>query len=138
MQIKIQATGIALTPEVEAYIEKRIGSISKFLGKNAGAALAEVEVGRVSQRHRQGEIFRAEANLTMPGMQLRATSEAEDIHAAIDDIKEELEREFISSKDKERTLFRRGALVIKDLVRGFGKWKWKRIPKLPKFKRRNK
>jgi len=136
MHIKIHAPDLTLTPQIQDYIEKRARALEKFLGKQDGdAVLLDVEVRKISHRHRQGEVYRAEMNLTMPGKQLRATAEEEDLYTAVDVVKEEMERELTSSKEKERTLFRRGSVVVKDLIKGFGNIKWKRFPKLPRFPR---
>lgn len=135
MHIKIQATDMKLTREIDDYIRKRIGTISRFLGNEDAMAMAEVEVGRITYHHKRGEVFKAEANLDMPGKQFRATAEAEDLYTAIDEVRQELEREVVSAKDKERTLFRRGAAMLKDIGKGLDRFKWKRFPKLPKFPR---
>ncbi len=136
MQIKIHAHDLELTAPISDYIEKRAQSLEKFLGKHDTASvLLEIEVSKVSHRHRHGDVYRAEMNLTMPGNQLRAETEGEDIYTVIDEVKEEMERELTSKKSKERTLFRRGATVVKDLIKGFGKFKWKRFPKMPRFPR---
>ncbi len=135
MQIKIKATNLLLTAAISDYVKKRVNTLGKFLGKDEMAALAEVEVGKITRHHKQGEVFKAEINLNVPGWQLRAVSEGEDLYAAIDDAKEEIEREIISYKDKKRTLFKHGALVVKDIIKGFAKFKWKKFPKLPRFPR---
>ncbi|MBX4215672.1 ribosome-associated translation inhibitor RaiA [Candidatus Parcubacteria bacterium] len=135
MNIKIHAPDLKLTEPIADYIEKRMKALEKFLGKESAAVLVEVEVGKVSHRHRQGEVYRAEINLSMPGRQLRSEAEEADVYTAVDVAKDEMERELTSTKDKERTLFRRGAVVVKDLVKGFGKFKWRRFPKLPRFPR---
>ncbi|MDP3958079.1 MAG: ribosome-associated translation inhibitor RaiA [bacterium] len=135
MHIKIQTTDLKLTREIDEYIRKRIGTISRFLGSDDAAAMAEVEVGRITYHHKRGEVFKAEVNLGMPGKQFRATAEAEDLYTAIDEVREELERGVVSAKGKERTLFRRGAAMLKDVVKGLDRFKWKKFPKLPKFPR---
>src|SRR5258708_38912479 len=105
MHIKVHAPDLELTPAIFEYIEKRMRSLEKFIGKDhSDVALLEFEVGKVSHRHRQGEVYRAEVNLDVPGRQLRAEAEEEDIYTAIDVVKAEMEREITSQKDKERTL----------------------------------
>lgn len=137
MNIKVHAPDLPLTPAISGYIEKRMRTLEKFIPReHAGAALMEFEIGKVSHRHKQGEVYRAEANLSMPRRQLRAEASAADVYAAIDEVKEELERELTSVKSKERTLFRRGAAAVKDILKGFGKFKWKNLPKMPRWRKK--
>ncbi|MEK7558238.1 MAG: ribosome-associated translation inhibitor RaiA [Patescibacteria group bacterium] len=136
MHIKIQATNLPLTGAIEQYIEKRLAPLEKLLGAENTGVRIEVEVGKISRHHKQGEIFMAEINVYSPHQDFRTVSEQEDLYAAIDDAKEEIEREIVSHKDKKRTLFRRGAIVVKDIIKGFGKFKWKRFTRLPRMPRR--
>lgn len=136
MQIKIKASNIDLTPAISDYAEKRIRMLEKFMGENVGSALAEIEVGKITHHHRQGDIFRAEVNIRTGEGKFRAVSEGEDLYSSIDDVKDEIEREIISYKDKKRTLFKKGASVVKDILKGFGKFKWKNMPKMPKLPKR--
>ncbi|MEK7115615.1 MAG: ribosome-associated translation inhibitor RaiA [Patescibacteria group bacterium] len=136
MQIKIKATNLALTPSISDYAKKRVEMLEKFIAEGSENALIKVEVGKTTQHHKRGEIFRAEINASIPPGEFRAVSEKEDLYAAIDDAKEEIEREIISYKDKKRTLFRRGASAVKDIVKGFAKFKWKNLPRLPRLPRR--
>jgi ribosomal subunit interface protein len=101
MQIKIKTTNIELTDAISAYVEEKIQSVEKFtVSHEEEEVLAEVEVGRTTKRHNSGDIFHAEVN--------------------IHDVRDELVRELNSHKTKERTLMRRGAGMIKDLLR-FGR-----------------
>ena len=136
MNIKIKAVNIELTSAIEQYVEKRVASLEKFLGHGDTSIRIEVEVGKINRHHKQGEVFMAEINIYAPHHDFRAISEQEDLYAAIDDAKEEIEREIVSHKDKKRTLFRRGAVVVKDIIKGFGKFKWKRLSRLPRMPRR--
>jgi putative sigma-54 modulation protein len=121
MQIKIKTTNIELTDAISAYVEEKIQSVEKFtVSHEEEEVLAEVEVGRTTKRHNSGDIFHAEVNIHVRGKHFRAVSEKSDLYAAIDDVRDELVRELNSHKTKERTLMRRGAGMIKDLLR-FGR-----------------
>jgi len=133
MQIRIQATNIELTGAIEEYVRKRLMTLERLLGEDNQIARADVEIGLITRHHKQGNVFRAEVNIHTPRHDFRSSSEAEDLYAAIDDVKEEVEREIVSEKDKSRTLFRRGAVIVKDILKGFGKFKWKRFPRLPRM-----
>lgn len=121
MQIKIKTTNIELTDAIEAYVEEKVRSVEKFaMAHMSENPIAEVEIGKTTNHHNSGDLFRAEVNLRVRGKDFRATSEKSDLYAAIDDVRNELVRELNSHKDKTRTLVRRGAGVIKNILR-FGK-----------------
>ncbi|MEK7662040.1 MAG: ribosome-associated translation inhibitor RaiA [Patescibacteria group bacterium] len=138
MQIRIQATNLELTAAIEEYVRRRLLPLERFLGGDNQIARADVEIGLITRHHKQGNVFRAEVSIHTPRQNFRASSEADDLYAAIDDVKEEVEREIVSGKDKSRTLFRRGAFIVKDILKGFGKFKWKHFPRLPKMPRRKR
>ena len=117
MNIKIRTTNFDLTPAIEEYVVRKIEPVSKFLhgGENA---LCEVELGKTTNHHKSGDIFRAEVNIVMPGKnQFFATAEEADLYVAIDIVRDQIEREIISKKTRRETLFRRGATRIKFLLK---------------------
>ncbi|MEK7634323.1 MAG: ribosome-associated translation inhibitor RaiA [Patescibacteria group bacterium] len=101
MNIIIKAKNLDLTPSIKEYIEIKIGSLNHFLTRfeNQGKIKIEVEIARITNHHRHGEIFYAEANLHMPKKILRAEHSDIDIHAAIDKIKDKLHQEIIKYKE---------------------------------------
>ena len=123
MHIKIKATNIELTNAIESYVEEKLQSVEKFMvSHEEEEPVAYVEVGKTTKHHNSGDVFRTEINISVRGKQFRAVSEKSDLYVAIDDMKDELIRELNSYKDKERTLMRRGAGMIKNLLR-FGRAK---------------
>ncbi len=110
MKIIIKATNIDLSPSINQYIEEKIGGLEKFLKKyNPELTEAKVEVGKTTRGQRQGEIFRAEVNLSLNGDLIRIEKTEESLHAAIDLVKDELARRIRKHKDKSSTVFVRGA-----------------------------
>lgn len=123
MKINIKTTNIDLTDALSAYVEEKIRGVEKFMAAHEHEDVpVYVEVGKTSNHHHAGDIFRAEANVTVRGKHFRAVSKQSDLYSAIDDMRSELVREINSYKGKERTLFRRGAGAIKNLLR-FGREK---------------
>ena len=110
MKIIIKATNLQLSPSINQYIEEKIGGLGKFL-KNFNPELveAQVEVERIAQGQRQGEIFRTEVNLSLEGQLLRVEETGESLQAAIDIAKDELQRGIRQHKEKQQTKFLRGA-----------------------------
>ncbi len=110
MKIIIKSTNIDLTPKIKDYVNQKIGSLDKYFEKtDPDLVKARVEVGKIKRGQRQGEICRAEVNLSVGGKLIRAEETEESIYAAIDLVKDELKREVRRYKDKKMTQFIRGA-----------------------------
>ncbi|MCX6754709.1 MAG: ribosome-associated translation inhibitor RaiA [Candidatus Nomurabacteria bacterium] len=116
MNINIKATNIELTDAINDYINKRLSPISKFEKK--GEILSRVEVGRTTNHHKKGDVFRAEIFIEINGTEFYAFSEKDDLYAAIDEAKEDLSRQVINNKDRKQTLFKRGASSVKKMLKG--------------------
>jgi putative sigma-54 modulation protein len=115
MNIIIQAKGLEMTPAISEYVAKKIESLDKFV--DGEAVSATVEVGKTTDHHRSGDIFRAEVNVHLGGRTLRAEAEKDDLYAAVDAMKDEMAEEIRRFKDKHETTFREGAGEIKRIVR---------------------
>lgn len=110
MRIIIKGTNIKLSPSINQYIEEKIGGLEKFLKKfNPELIEARVEVGKITRGQRQGDIFKAEVNLSINGRLIRVEKTEESLMAAIDLAKDELHREIRQYKDKRLTMSIRGA-----------------------------
>jgi putative sigma-54 modulation protein len=117
MNIKIRGVNCEITGPVNDYVNKKISSLEKFLEKKM-ETICEVEIGKTTNHHKSGDIFRAEINLMEPGKaQVFAVAEAGDLYSAIDIVRDEAEREIVTHKKKKDTLFRRGALQVKNLLK---------------------
>lgn len=122
MKINIKAVNLDLTPAIRTYIEEKINSLEKFISgdalkewdeHNQAAVEADVEIARSTHHHRQGDVYRAEVNLKVPGRLLRAEAEQWDMRVAIDQIKDELQIELKKYKNKQETEYRKGSRFIK-------------------------
>jgi putative sigma-54 modulation protein len=119
MNISIKSTNIELTRALKDYTEKRISSVAKFTPEKIDAF---VEIGKTTNHHRQGDVFKAEVNITTSlGKKFCAISETSDLYQSIDEVRDEIVREISSSKGKKETLWKRGARKVKDIIRGFRK-----------------
>lgn len=110
-----------LTPEAAEYLDKRLQSIEKFIFGDPSSVMIDVEVGRTTEHHRTGDVFRAEINLHVGGKYYRSVSEKSDLYTAIDDARDQMVQELSGSKDKSITIARRGAAKAKEMIRGL--WK---------------
>jgi putative sigma-54 modulation protein len=118
MKINIKGTGIELTPEIRTYVEKKLGVVGKYMDAN-DSLVAQVEVGKNSQHHKTGAVFRAEAHLIGGGVDLYAVSEQADLYAAIDTLKDELAHKLNHLKGKKQTLAKRGGQMVKNMMRNW-------------------
>lgn len=114
--INIKATNMDLTEAIQDYVEKKIAHAEKFVSSGS-IERRYVDVGRTTNHHKQGEIFRAEFRLVVGGKTFFAFAEKDDLYAAVDEAANELSRELSENKSRGRTLFRRGAQKIKQLVK---------------------
>ena len=126
MKINIKATGIELTQAISNYVYKKISSIEKYLDKKSSPnIIAQVEVGRSTRHHKTGNIFRAEVHITGASLDLYAVSEMADLYAAIDVVKDEIVHNIVQLKGKRETLARRGAKMMKRMIKGITDSFWK-------------
>ena len=117
MNIAIKATNMELTPAIEDYVRKRFEGLKKFIKGDDDEVKPMVEVGKTSRHHKKGDFFRAEISLRAGGKSLYAASEKADLYAAIDDVKEEIERELLSQKTKRIDTARRMGAKIKNSIK---------------------
>ncbi|MEK7174969.1 MAG: ribosome-associated translation inhibitor RaiA [Patescibacteria group bacterium] len=117
MQIILKATNLTVTPSLNEYIERALGSLNKLV-KNLGEETEmRVEVGRSTFHHRKGEVFFAEANLKIGKNILRSSAESLTVQAAVDEVHDELRNEIYKFKGKRETIFRRGARSFAKLLK---------------------
>ncbi len=118
MDLRIKATGFELSPEIQNYIRERVVSIERFAG-NAPHLRLEVEVGRDAGGQRHGaNLWFAEMRVIIPGAKgAYARNNAGSVNAAIDDVKEEVERQIRRERKLHIRLLRTGGSMIKRLMR---------------------
>ncbi len=116
MKIDLKTKNFNITPSIKTYLQEKLNSLDKFL-PNDESIFADVELAQTTRHHHKGDIFKAEVNLTVPGRLIRVVAEKWDLHAAIDVVKDELQREITVSKEKKLSLYRRGARLLKKLLR---------------------
>lgn len=121
MKINLQGKNIELTETIKDYVLKKVAILEKFVANENDDAFISIEIGKTTNHHKQGEVYKAEIDLSFSGKKFRTVSEKEDLYASIDDAKEILEYQIIQSKEKNDTLFRRGARSIKKMMKGLSK-----------------
>lgn len=100
MNYNIKGTGLALTDELRSYVEKKLGTLDKFVADDA-AARVDVELAYLATQAKQ---YRAELMLH-DKVVLRAVAEGSGLHEAVDKAVGELSGELSRSKKKETAQF---------------------------------
>lgn len=130
MKIILKNKNISPDAKTEKYLEKKLESLKKFLKNfNQEILLVEAELERTVSRQRKGDVFRAEINLSVGGGKIfRVESQQSVLWSAIDEARDDLEREIKKFKTKNETVFIRGARSITKKLR---------LSPLARFKNRN-
>ncbi len=104
MKFTLKGTQLEITSALEVYLhDKIIAPLEKRLKgqAKAGTVIVDIELAREGRHHHKGEVFRAEATVSIPPRQrVRIVEKAEDIRAAIDLLEEALMRKLELVKEK--------------------------------------
>ena len=127
MKIIIKTFNLKLTPSITKHLQEKIKGLEKFakvlidkknskdfLKREKAKAEAWVEIGKTTL-HQKGEIFRAELQLKMLGRELRAEALSKNIFSAINELKDEMERQVKKYKGKMKAKYQRGARKLKNI-----------------------
>jgi putative sigma-54 modulation protein len=98
--ISLKSTNMDLTDAIRAYVEEKVETLRKLCEEFHPADDLQVEVGKSSRHHAKGPFYHAEMMLRVPGKEFRAESEAEDLYAAVDDVKDQMRRQLADYKDR--------------------------------------
>lgn len=103
MRIEIKTKNITLTPDIAEYVRKKLSALDKFNKGESQEFQADLELSKPSMHHRKGQVFYAELNLQLPGKKLlRSEAYSGDLRSAVDEVKEEFERELKQYKERRR------------------------------------
>ena len=114
LKIDIRTEEMELTDAIAATIDEKLGSLGKYLENVGTPKELRVTVGKVSNHHNKGEIFKAEADLVIPDHKIHAEVMNEDLYAAIDILKDDLKHRLIKVVQTTVDLHRAGAREAKE------------------------
>lgn len=117
MSTNIKATNMELTATINDYINKKIENIEKFINGNTDISVY-AEIGKTTNHHKQGDHFKAQFDVMIDGEKFFADSEKSDLYKAIDDAKDEIIKSIKNFKKRKNTLFKRGAVSVKKMLKG--------------------
>lgn len=102
MKINIKSSRLEMTEALRNYIETKMAMLEKYLGKRVKVINCDFEIEKAVGGQNKGEIFRAEANLSVPNDLLRVEKTEKDMYKAIDKVKDHLE--LVIKKYKEKLI----------------------------------
>ena len=118
MRHNIKMTDFSMTPAIKNYVEKRMAHLNKFVNKGLEELpMCYVEIGKTTNHHKKGELFKAEFTVHIGKKSFRAEAREEDLYAALDKITEEMTEELKSFKDKTVSLTKKGGAKIKKMMK---------------------
>lgn len=102
MKIEISSKNIELLPSLTDYINEKMGMLEKHAQKFEleGDLPLKVRIGRITAHHQKGDVFEVVADLILPGENLRAERTHEDMHVAVDMVRDTLAQEIEKYKAK--------------------------------------
>ncbi len=98
----IKATNLSLTDAIKSRIESKALALEKLTKDFEPAAELHIEVGKSTKHHSKGPFFVAEFQLCVPGSQLRAVCEEENLYHAIGQARDQVRRQLKEYKEKLR------------------------------------
>ncbi|MEK9152169.1 MAG: ribosome-associated translation inhibitor RaiA [Patescibacteria group bacterium] len=108
MQLDIKATNLELTDAIRAYVQTKMDALDAEAARFGGAVRGEVEVGKASQHHKTGPVFRAEVHIRLPGKLVYASEAHEDLYTAIGNAVKDAEKQMLKYRGKMQDSRKRG------------------------------
>lgn len=112
----VKSTGMEMTDAIEAYLKKKISAMEKFI-KGAEDIIAKIEIGRTSNHHHKGNVFKADVSLQYGDHKFRAEATTEDLYKSIDKVKDEIVAEITKANKKGRSMVKKGRQKIKEMIK---------------------
>ena len=120
MKINFQAKNIEITEAIHDYVEKKVTNLGKLLTEieeRDGEVIVLFSVSKTTHHHKGGEVFHADCSINIKGKKFYSSVNKQDLYEAIDEVKEDLFREITKNKDRKQTLFKRGAISVKKMMK---------------------
>lgn len=113
--INFKATNTELEEKLADLVTSKFSSLEKFIGDETDVKI-DVEFEKVAD-HQSGKVFRLETNLWLRGKLHRAEATEDSFEMAIDEVRDELEKELRRDNDKHMSLIKKGGRKIKEMLR---------------------
>lgn len=113
--INYKATNTKMEERWQELADEKLQALEKFIGDETDVKL-DVEFEQVAPSQ-SGDIHRVEANLWLHGKLYRAEATEDSFEKAIDEVRNELDKELRRANDKRWSLIKRGGRKIKEMLR---------------------
>lgn len=100
--IAYKFNGLEEAKSLAAIVDQKIAPLERLISETASVH-CEIEFEKLTTQQ-NGRIFRVEANLSVDGAFFRAEATEENFESAIDEVRNELDKELRRAKDKQVTL----------------------------------
>lgn len=114
MILTIKATNIERTARIFAKIDTICAKLEKFApAADPDELRVKIEIGRITRHHRKGIVYRAEINVTLGRTYLRAKAAGGDVVSALEEARDEIERQLLKAKKKAVSVKHREGVKMK-------------------------
>lgn len=107
--ISIKGTNMPLTDSIKSRITSQVEVLERLTKGIEPVAELRVEVGKSTRHHVKGPYYIAEFQLHVPGSELRASTQEEDLYHAIIVARDHIRRQLKSYKDKAKSKTKRAS-----------------------------
>lgn len=114
MHIDITTKNIELTDALRSAVEKELAKTAKIIPESGRVY---VEIGKTTNHHKNGEVYKAEASVTASGENYFVDVVESDLYTAIATLGRDLFSVVTQNRGKMRTLLKRGRSIIKQFLR---------------------
>lgn len=121
MQIRLKGTKYEPTEEMKVDVETKVNALNRFIDETRAEAYAAVELERAVGGKKNGDVWRAELQITHEAEVYRAESTKAKLDHALTTVVRDVARELSRAKQKRERLMRKRNSVVKSFLRGFGK-----------------
>ena len=115
MNIQIQTINLDMTDALRDFVHSKFLNITRIIADES--ILCVVDLERTTNHHKQGEVYKVSARIRTPQDTFQIENTQEDLYAAIDLTKDDMERLIVNNSKKKRSVFRRAAARFKKLIK---------------------
>lgn len=113
--IQFKATNTELEEALQNLVDQKFQSLEKYINDETDLK-CEVEFEKETA-HQSGDVHRVEANLYKGGKLYRAEATEDSFEKAIDEVRDQLDKELRRANKKEDTMLKRGGRALKQMLR---------------------
>ncbi len=115
MNITYRGKDTELTDDLKAFADKKIGSLERLLGDGSSA---HVEFSKDSNHHVNGDVFKVSVEVQIPGEKYHTDEVAKDFKAALNLVKDELQKQINAKKGANHAKRREAAKSVREMKAG--------------------